>query len=322
MTRAYDDGSISAARKETYLSRIRARLEAAIDPAPVEAPSLDSLTAVFYDKVSKNRAKEEAIRVERSDHLPSDDGTPVKPSYLKGWVPLFKNSMKWAYEDMFDREGAQSKAANELGSHVDLAIRKRGGSTEIIAAKLADHDRMRDIDRSVIVLRDAIAYIPFAVGANNATAMGTAAKLANSSNASGAINKARNAYETCATLLADSPELLRRFPRLEVKSVGLFPLMAAPFDGGSANAASDAKEMLPLVDQFREELNSFDVMEAFQGVWQDRAAICHALGLATEARVCADVASEYDSSYFEKLDALWRNPEKTARAEPSAPERP
>lgn len=172
------------------------------------------------------------------------------------------------------------------------------------------------IDATIDKLREDVGYIPFAVGASNWTIGNGAAKLANASNASRAIEKAKDAYDKAAELVSGSQEMADVFPSLTIDRVGLFTMLASPFNTDAGDVVETAREMIPLIDNFKETLDKWDVMSAFEDVWQNRAALCQTVGLGREAKACMEVASQYDTAYFEALDNTWYNPAHQAK-EPS-----
>ncbi|MCZ7861873.1 hypothetical protein O9X98_10840 [Agrobacterium salinitolerans] len=321
MTRAYDGGQVSAERREAYLSKIRARLEGSATANPV-APSLEGLMADFLDAVSKFRKQTELKRIDTSGFAPNEDGRPIH-DWFKGWGPSIVAGLRsFFWDGNFDREGRQNETAAELGKYIDGAIRSAGGNTTVIDGKLEAHEALQRIDEAVVALREAVSYVPFAVGASNLTLGAGAGKLANASNASGAIKKAHVLHGKVSELIAKHPDLQEHFPTLDMQKVGTFSMLGSPITPGAGDAVTKAKDMLPKIDEFRKSLDSWDVMAAYEDIWKNRAAACQALGLEAEAKVCAEVATQYDSAYFEALAVSWAQPQKKADAEELASRMP
>lgn len=316
MARKYDNGDLSATRRDEYLAKVHERIKGAIAVEAVP-PSLDSLMANFLDAVSKFRHQTELKRVSASGYVASEDGTPIK-NLLRGIGPSILAGLRSEFwYSLFDREGNQNNAANALGAHIDTAIRNAGGDTSQISEMLAGWDKLDKIDAAIDDLREHVAYIPFAVGMNNITPP-SAAKLANAGNASRAIEKARHAHEKTAALVADSQDLAKTFPSLSINHVSLFTMLGSPLTSDGSTAVKAAREMLPLIDDFKQSLDKWDVMSAFETIWQNRAATCQVLGLHEEARICSEVAAQYDVVYFEALDQSWEaKPKMEAERSPA-----
>lgn len=309
MARPYDNGTRSAAKQEAFLAMVRERLVAlnpSADPEKNPEPGLPELMADFYGAVSKNRKKEEIDRVLETERIPAEDGSPRKVphlSFLKVAIPM---SFRTIWEDMFDRENRQAEKADAVAAYIDRRIQESGGSVAGIRKAAADHERLRSLDRSIRELEEALAYIPFAVGINNLTPMGTAGRLANSGNAKSAIQKAVHWQEKVTASLEDFPDFDDSFPEMKIAHVGLVQLMASPFASGPGEAREASREMLEGLREFRQKFDSWDVMSAYHGTWEKRAAACQALGLNEEADACNKVAAEYDVTYFEALDKAWK----------------
>lgn len=322
MTRAYDGGQVSAERREAYLAKIRGRIEDSLAVNEDAAPSLEGLMADFLDAVSKFRKQTELKRIDVTGFVPADDGRPVN-DWFKGWGPsIVAGVRRFFWDGNFDREGSQDQAAAKLGNHVDAAIRSAGGDTSIIDGKLKAHEALQSIDEAALALREAVSYVPFAVGASNLTIGAGAGKLYNANNASRAIEKAHDLHGKVSDLIAAHPDLQEHFPTLDMRKVGMFSMLGSPITEDAGEAVSKAKEMLPKIDEFRQSLDSWDVMAAYEDIWKNRAAACQALGLQAEAKVCVEVATQYDSAYFEALDTAWTESLKPAAPKNDGPRTP
>jgi hypothetical protein len=308
MTRIYDGGQVSAERKEAYLAKIKGRIENSLAASQVMAPSLEVLMADFLDAVSKLRKQTELKRIEATGLAPAEDGRPID-NWLKGWGPSIVAGLRsFFWDGNFDREGQKNQAASTLGIHIDKAIRAAGGSTKTIEEKLIAHQTLQQIDGAILELREAVSYIPFAVGASNHTLGAGAGKLYNANNASSAIKKVHHLHGKVLDLIAENPNIDNHFPSLDIRKVGLVSMLGSPITSDAGDAVAQANEMLPKIDEFRKSLDSWDVMAAYEDIWKNRSSACQILGLDAEANVCAEVATQYDSAYFEALDAAWTEP--------------
>lgn len=302
MARLYDNGTLSAARRDEFLAMVKSRIETKL---ATEEPTLEGLMAKFMDTVSKHRLQTELMRIDSRGFVPAEDGTPIR-DWFKGWGPSIVAGLRRAVWHLhFDREGGQDKAAANLGEYVDAAIRRSGGDTTVIDGMIEAHRKLDEIDAAIDKLREDVSYIPFAVGASNLTMGVGAGKLANADNASRAISSAQRAHEKAAELVRENADLSSVFPSLHIDKVGMFRMLASPFNPDAGDAVKEAKAMLPLIDEFKNSLDEWDVMAAFETIWQNRAAACQALGMDSEAKICAEVAKEYDSAYFEALHRSW-----------------
>lgn len=93
VARKYDDGTVSATRRDDYLAKIRSRIEGALSNEQ-QPPSLESLMAGFMDKVSKHRQQTELHRIAVSEKIPDEDGKPIGGGF-KGYVTAILAAIRY-----------------------------------------------------------------------------------------------------------------------------------------------------------------------------------------------------------------------------------
>ncbi len=285
MTRIYDDGSLSAKKSAQLLELFKERIAA---KASANGVKLVESAGEFFLTISEHRKAVERHRIHSSARLPDGSGHPAdwKPlSYLKyTFSNLFKGSAKTS-----KTLESQARAAAALGEIVDRNIAVSGGDLSGVEAAKEKYMIAKTVDDSIsaldVSLRTFLSHVR------------VSPKFCPEEKMEAALQQ----FDDTQQVIARYPDIGKKFPALERSEI------VAPW-GYMAERRGLEKNLernIDLISEYQRDFNEFDVMSEHQKVWQERSRASERLGLHEEARICSEVAQQYDAAYFNELNSAW-----------------
>jgi len=300
-----DNVNSNNTQKNALMERVRARTLDHVSQKN-QGKTLSEIMSAFNEAAEKHRRQVEENRIMNSDMLPDANGFPMKTRSFAGYAKGIFYGAKYLWTSNFNREQKQFQVSQQVGAFIDGKILSVGGNIDELNQLIETHGFMRDLDSSLSRLKEVLSEATVAATFNNVTPIGTGAKLAQSANVVLIFEKAKEIVQQITTLVDSRPELRDAFPSLEVDGVGHLSALATPFSSEQSEAVEQAKSVIESINEFRKTMNEWDVIEAYQSVWQKRSEICSRLGLYEESEAASKVAEEYDRSHLERLEQAWK----------------
>jgi hypothetical protein len=286
MARQYDDGSLSAQKSTQLLEIFKNRIATNVStPGPNR---LGEIASDFFQRISDHRKAVERRRIHSSARLPDTTGLPSdwKPlSYLKyTFSNLFKESLETS--ETLER---QARAADALGEIVDRNIASTGGDLSEVEKAKAGYLIAKTVDDSVSALdarlRTFLSHVRVSL------------KICPEGKMEAALKQLDDVHQ----VLAQYPEIATTFPPLERSEI------TAPWGYmfERPGLERNLERHVDLIAEFQGGFNEFNVMSEHQKLWQQRSLASQASGLHEEARICSEVAQQYDAAYFRTLESAW-----------------
>lgn len=286
MANKHDDTSLSAQKGVQLNELLRSRI-AANASAPKQT-KLSEIASDFFQTTADHRRAVEHRRIHSSAHLPDSSGLPGKWKpfpYLKYTVSNFFK----AIPEPFEAQEKQARAAASLGEIIDRNILAVGGDLDRVDATKASYLAAKTINDNVSALDASLRVFLSHVRVSRKFCP---------------MEKMKDAHQQ----LADTREVVARFPE-RTKTFPTFEPdeITAPW-GYVFHRNSLERNLERYIDQigeFQKDFNEFDVMAEHQKLWEARGLAAQNLGLQEEAKLCAEVAEQFDADYFRTLDRAW-----------------
>jgi hypothetical protein len=286
MPNKYDDTFLSA-QKGLHLNKLLKSRIAANASAP-KSTKLSEIASDFFQTTADHRRAVEHRRIHSSAHLPDSSGLPGKwrpLPYLKYAVSnLFK-----AIPEPFETQEKQATAASALGEIIDRNILAAGGNLNRVDVTKATYLAAKTVNDSISALDASLRVFLSHVRVSR--------KFCPMEKMEAAHQQLAHTRETFARF----PEYTKTFPTLEPDEI------TAPW-GYMFHRNSLERNLERYIDQigeFQKDFNEFDVMAEHQKLWKSRGLAAQNSGLQEEAKLCAEVAEQFDADYFGTLDRAW-----------------
>lgn len=249
---------------------------------------LHELATDFFQKTAEHREAVNHHRIHSSALLPDSSGLPSNRRPLAYLKYSFVNAFKFKPQTGETRP-SQAEAAATLGDFIDARIEAAGGDLGSIQATKKAYLDAKKIDDSVTLLDHSLRVFISHVRVSM--------KLCPTGKRDIAVAQLAETQQ----VIAANPDIAPNFPQLNRDDIW------APFGYVLVRAwlERNLEKSIDLLEKFQRGFNEFDVMEEHQKLWQQRRALAEDLGMPDLAKVCADVAHEYDAPRHRALDDAW-----------------